>query len=272
MVCLSTETGGMVLLCKVCGDIASGFHYGVHACEGCKVILHSVAAYVGRQRAEHANTKSASVFSTSSFLFFLLPLQGFFRRSIQQNIHYKMCVKNEKCLIMRMNRNRCQHCRFKKCLSVGMSRDGETRALGRFYFFLFFNRKGRMPVSQRAGSPLESGVSTIAHLRFYRRQISIVFLFLHPFFLSWAPCCSVPLPDLLQQELLGPSCHQSRRSCDTVALFQETGPQSRWSPRVAEVRNHSHRSPWMHIYLSPPPSPACLGIHQLHWNCSSIWA
>ncbi|XP_061731110.1 nuclear receptor subfamily 1, group D, member 4b [Nerophis ophidion] len=78
------KTGGMVLLCKVCGDIASGFHYGVHACEGCK---------------------------------------GFFRRSIQQNIHYKMCVKNENCLIMRMNRNRCQHCRFKKCLSVGMSRD-----------------------------------------------------------------------------------------------------------------------------------------------------
>ncbi|XP_060713732.1 nuclear receptor subfamily 1 group D member 2-like [Tachysurus vachellii] len=79
-----TRPGGMVLLCKVCGDIASGFHYGVHACEGCK---------------------------------------GFFRRSIQQNISYKMCVKNENCLIMRMNRNRCQHCRFKKCLSVGMSRD-----------------------------------------------------------------------------------------------------------------------------------------------------
>ncbi|XP_055747536.1 nuclear receptor subfamily 1 group D member 1-like [Salvelinus fontinalis] len=79
-----TKAGGMVLLCKVCGDIASGFHYGVHACEGCK---------------------------------------GFFRRSIQQNINYKMCVKNENCLIMRMNRNRCQHCRFKKCLFVGMSRD-----------------------------------------------------------------------------------------------------------------------------------------------------
>ncbi|XP_078543692.1 nuclear receptor subfamily 1 group D member 2-like [Lissotriton helveticus] len=79
-----TKAGGMVLLCKVCGDIASGFHYGVHACEGCK---------------------------------------GFFRRSIQQNIHYKTCVKNENCMIMRMNRNRCQHCRFKKCLAVGMSRD-----------------------------------------------------------------------------------------------------------------------------------------------------
>ncbi|KAM9393624.1 nuclear receptor subfamily 1 group D member 1 [Pholidichthys leucotaenia] len=79
-----TKLNGMVLLCKVCGDVASGFHYGVHACEGCK---------------------------------------GFFRRSIQQNIQYKKCVKNESCTIMRINRNRCQQCRFKKCLSVGMSRD-----------------------------------------------------------------------------------------------------------------------------------------------------
>jgi len=64
--------------------VASGFHYGVHACEGCK---------------------------------------GFFRRSIQQNIQYKKCLKNESCPIMRINRNRCQQCRFKKCLMVGMSRD-----------------------------------------------------------------------------------------------------------------------------------------------------
>ncbi|XP_053743667.1 nuclear receptor subfamily 1 group D member 2a [Synchiropus splendidus] len=79
-----TKINGMVLLCKVCGDVASGFHYGVHACEGCK---------------------------------------GFFRRSIQQNIQYKKCLKMENCTIMRINRNRCQQCRFKKCLAVGMSRD-----------------------------------------------------------------------------------------------------------------------------------------------------
>ncbi|XP_051527891.1 nuclear receptor subfamily 1 group D member 2-like isoform X1 [Myxocyprinus asiaticus] len=79
-----TKINGLVLLCKVCGDMASGFHYGVHACEGCK---------------------------------------GFFRRSIQQNIQYKKCLKNESCPIMRINRNRCQQCRFKKCLLVGMSRD-----------------------------------------------------------------------------------------------------------------------------------------------------
>eukprot|EP00062_Callorhinchus_milii_P026159 gi/632987949/ref/XP_007882839.1/ PREDICTED: nuclear receptor subfamily 1 group D member 1 [Callorhinchus milii] len=79
-----TKISGMILLCKVCGDVASGFHYGVHACEGCK---------------------------------------GFFRRSIQQNIQYKKCLKNENCTIVRINRNRCQQCRFKKCLAVGMSRD-----------------------------------------------------------------------------------------------------------------------------------------------------
>ncbi|XP_076868531.1 nuclear receptor subfamily 1 group D member 2a [Brachyhypopomus gauderio] len=82
--CGITKLSGMVLLCKVCGDVASGFHYGVHACEGCK---------------------------------------GFFRRSIQQNIQYKKCMKSENCTIVRINRNRCQQCRFKKCLSVGMSRD-----------------------------------------------------------------------------------------------------------------------------------------------------
>lgn len=37
LVCLVSELGGVRLLCKVCGDVASGFHYGVHACEGCKV-------------------------------------------------------------------------------------------------------------------------------------------------------------------------------------------------------------------------------------------
>ncbi|XP_077997554.1 nuclear receptor subfamily 1 group D member 2-like [Glandiceps talaboti] len=75
---------GQNILCRVCGDKASGFHYGVHSCEGCK---------------------------------------GFFRRSIQQKIQYKLCNKNGQCSIVRVNRNRCQACRLSKCLDVGMSRD-----------------------------------------------------------------------------------------------------------------------------------------------------
>nr|CAG4640719.1 EOG090X036X [Eulimnadia texana] len=54
----------------------------------------------------------------------LLPFgQGFFRRSIQQKIQYRPCTKNQQCAILRINRNRCQYCRLKKCISVGMSRD-----------------------------------------------------------------------------------------------------------------------------------------------------
>ena len=76
----SNNTSGQ---CKICGDKASGFHYGIASCEGCK---------------------------------------GFFRRSIQKQMTYK-CLKEGNCTIVLLNRNRCQHCRFKKCLSMGMSRD-----------------------------------------------------------------------------------------------------------------------------------------------------
>nr|CAH0110753.1 unnamed protein product [Daphnia galeata] len=81
---LDIEFDGTTVLCRVCGDKASGFHYGVHSCEGCK---------------------------------------GFFRRSIQQKIQYRPCTKNQQCSILRINRNRCQYCRLKKCIAVGMSRD-----------------------------------------------------------------------------------------------------------------------------------------------------
>ena len=52
----------------------------------------------------------------------LLSPQGFFRRSIQRQCEYR-CLREGKCIVLRMNRNRCQYCRFKKCLAVGMSRD-----------------------------------------------------------------------------------------------------------------------------------------------------
>lgn len=60
--------------------------------------------------------------------------QGFFRRSIQQKIQYRPCTKNQQCSILRINRNRCQYCRLKKCIAVGMSRDGES-----FQYFMHEN-------------------------------------------------------------------------------------------------------------------------------------
>uniref|UniRef100_A0A4W3JU68 Peroxisome proliferator-activated receptor alpha n=1 Tax=Callorhinchus milii TaxID=7868 RepID=A0A4W3JU68_CALMI len=73
-------TSGVNVECRICGDKASGFHYGVHACEGCK---------------------------------------GFFRRTIRMKLEYEKCERN--CKIQKKNRNKCQYCRFQKCLALGMS-------------------------------------------------------------------------------------------------------------------------------------------------------
>lgn len=72
-------------------------------------------------------------------------LQGFFRRSIQKQIEYR-CLRDGKCLVIRLNRNRCQFCRFKKCLAVGMSRDCKCLSI-LITISIFFFRLGHVPVA-----------------------------------------------------------------------------------------------------------------------------
>nr|ASL70079.1 estrogen-related receptor [Laodelphax striatellus] len=71
-------------LCLVCGDVASGFHYGVASCEACK---------------------------------------AFFKRTIQGNIEYTCPAAND-CEINKRRRKACQACRFQKCLRMGMLKEG----------------------------------------------------------------------------------------------------------------------------------------------------
>ncbi len=74
-----------VIECVVCGDKSSGKHYGQFTCEGCK---------------------------------------SFFKRSVRRNLTYT-CRGNRNCPIDQHHRNQCQYCRLKKCLKMGMRREGE---------------------------------------------------------------------------------------------------------------------------------------------------
>ncbi|XP_026276635.1 retinoic acid receptor RXR-alpha-B isoform X2 [Frankliniella occidentalis] len=70
-------------LCSICGDRASGKHYGVYSCEGCK---------------------------------------GFFKRTVRKDLSYA-CREDRNCIIDKRQRNRCQYCRYQKCLAMGMKRE-----------------------------------------------------------------------------------------------------------------------------------------------------
>uniref|UniRef100_A0A3Q3A637 Nuclear receptor subfamily 4 group A member 2 n=1 Tax=Kryptolebias marmoratus TaxID=37003 RepID=A0A3Q3A637_KRYMA len=90
-------------LCAVCGDNAACQHYGVRTCEGCK---------------------------------------GFFKRTVQKNAKY-VCLASKSCPVDKRRRNRCQYCRFQKCLAVGMVKE-VVRTDG------LKGRRGRLPSKPRA--------------------------------------------------------------------------------------------------------------------------
>jgi len=74
------EEDDQPMICMICEDKATGLHYGIITCEGCK---------------------------------------GFFKRTVQNKRVYT-CVADGHCEINKAQRNRCQFCRFQKCLQRGM--------------------------------------------------------------------------------------------------------------------------------------------------------
>ena len=51
--------------------------------------------------------------------------QKFFRRALKESSVY-FCKYNHACVLNPRNRNSCRYCRYKKCMSVGMSRNGTS--------------------------------------------------------------------------------------------------------------------------------------------------
>ncbi|XP_051700986.2 hepatocyte nuclear factor 4-alpha isoform X2 [Oryctolagus cuniculus] len=74
---------GVSALCAICGDRATGKHYGASSCDGCK---------------------------------------GFFRRSVRKN-HMYSCRFSRQCVVDKDKRNQCRYCRLKKCFRAGMKKE-----------------------------------------------------------------------------------------------------------------------------------------------------
>ncbi|GAB0095026.1 Transcription factor HNF-4 homolog [Sergentomyia squamirostris] len=69
--------------CAICGDRATGKHYGAPSCDGCK---------------------------------------GFFRRSVRKN-HLYTCRFSRNCVVDKDKRNQCRYCRLRKCFKAGMKKE-----------------------------------------------------------------------------------------------------------------------------------------------------
>lgn len=54
--------------------------------------------------------------------------KGFFKRTVQNRRVYT-CVADGNCEITKAQRNRCQYCRFKKCIEQGMVLQGSYQLL-----------------------------------------------------------------------------------------------------------------------------------------------
>ena len=100
-------------------SLLTGKHYGVYSCEGCK---------------------------------------GFFKRTIRKDLTYS-CRDNKDCTVDKRQRNRCQYCRYQKCLATGMKREGKGRPPQASSCALWEEGEGGLPgprLSGRRGSSLSS--------------------------------------------------------------------------------------------------------------------
>lgn len=50
------------------------------------------------------------------------------QRTVQKNAKY-VCLAAKSCPVDKRRRNRCQYCRFQKCLAVGMVKEGKPLTL-----------------------------------------------------------------------------------------------------------------------------------------------
>ena len=81
--------------------------------------------------------KCLNIISRSLTIFqsIYLGCKSFFKRSVRRNLTYQ-CRGNKNCSVDQHHRNQCQHCRLKKCLKMGMRKEGKLFLLDQIFSFM----------------------------------------------------------------------------------------------------------------------------------------
>ena len=80
--------------------------------------------------------------------------KGFFKRTVQKNAKY-VCLADKNCPVDKRRRNRCQFCRFQKCMNVGMVKEVVRTASLK-------GRRGRLPSKPKSPQDMPPSVSMSA--------------------------------------------------------------------------------------------------------------
>ena len=93
--------------------------------------------------------------------------KSFFKRSVRRNLAYQ-CRGNRNCQVDQHHRNQCQHCRLKKCLKMGMRKEGKL------FIYVYFDRTRHLKIHVQIFLEViigSSKLSTTYHLLYFNQDI-----------------------------------------------------------------------------------------------------
>lgn len=104
---------GAGTLCAICGDRATGKHYGASSCDGCKGFFRRSV------RKNHMYScrleKQPPWLNFMNLILYINVWNDFFM------LLYRF---NRQCIVDKDKRNQCRYCRLKKCFRAGMKKEG----------------------------------------------------------------------------------------------------------------------------------------------------
>lgn len=100
-------------------------HFLITNMKSTKKITFAKVKFMAEMSYRTKHQLKSPVSSLQYYDILVLLLFPFWQRTVQKNAKY-VCLANKDCPVDKRRRNRCQFCRFQKCLAVGMVKEGKV--------------------------------------------------------------------------------------------------------------------------------------------------